>query len=240
MFTQGADAVEADAVEKARAFTDKRAETIDKRPHTRPLRMRGRAILHLVPLAGITGQYRLDISAIQRHWPDIRPLYGGATRQQFNLEGLLVQGERNGEHLNGYLQVFRTGAIETVRASLHDKEDGKTVIWGNSLEARIGEAIPHYMEGLKALGVPPPFAIMLTLDGLNGTVIRVGARLNVSGAEPIQYESVVTLPDVMIPDYGATADYTRALRPIFDAIWNMAGKPRAETFDDAGNWRPRE
>jgi hypothetical protein len=232
MFTQGAD-----AVEKARAFRDKRIATIDVQRSSRPLVKHGRAILHLVPLTSMAGQFHLDIGSIPS-LPDIRPLGSSGGLARFNLDGILV--EREGDRLHGYVQVFRSGAIETVQASLHSSESGKVVVWGNSLEARIGRSVPDYMDFLKQLGVPPPFAVMLAFDGMSGTVVRVGPQLIADNEEPVQFEHVVVLPEVLISDYGSATDYALALRPIFDAIWNMAGKRRAATFDSSGNWRPRE
>jgi hypothetical protein len=87
--------------------------------------------------------------------------------------------------------------------------------------------------------IPPPFAVMVALEGVSSTTIRVGPHLVPSQAEPVQYEPVAVLPDVLISDYGTAADYHHALRPMFDALWNMAGRRRAATFDANGKWTPR-
>jgi hypothetical protein len=46
------------------------------------------------------------------------------------------------------------------------------------------------------------------------------------------------LPTVIVEDYGCPEDYARALRPIFDALWNAAGFARCTYYDAEGNWRP--
>jgi hypothetical protein len=233
MFTQGAD-----AVERARAFRDKRIATIDVRRTARLLAQQGRAILHLIPLAGVVDHYQLDVGSLRNRWVDIRLLDGYAADYRFNLDGLLVEGPGRDNRLFEYVQVFRSGAIESVQAGLQNRDNGPMVIWGNSLEARIGRAVPGYMGLLQALGAPPPFAAMLTLDNLSSTIIRVGLP-DPTRPEPVQYEQVAVLPEALIEDYGSEADYIRALRPIFDAIWNMAGKARAASYDGSGNWNPK-
>lgn len=234
MFPQGAD-----AAERAREFRDRRVKNIGVRRSEQVLVQHGRAILHVVPLAGAVGQYQLDVGAIAGSPADIRVLGNYSSNRHINLDGLLVEASRGDGNLYAYTQVFRNGAIEAVEAGLHRQENGKQVIWGNSLEARIGETIPSYMDLLRGLGVPPPFVVMLALDGLSNTIVRVTPNLIAAQAEPVQYEPLAVLPEALISDYGTATEYHSALRPLFDAIWNMAGKPRARTFDTNGTWAPQ-
>jgi len=46
------------------------------------------------------------------------------------------------------------------------------------------------------------------------------------------------LPAVTIEGYGGNTDYGRALKQIFDALWNAAGYGGSQSYDAAGNWNP--
>ena len=48
----------------------------------------------------------------------------------------------------------------------------------------------------------------------------------------------ITLPNITIEDFDTLNVYQRALKPIFDAIWNAAGYPKSQSFDQDGNWAP--
>jgi hypothetical protein len=231
MFTLGSG-----ATERARAFRDKRVADIDIRRGPRPLVKEGRAILHIVPLAGMMGQVQVDLTAADQMWDRFRPLGAAAGDYRINLEGLLV--ERGGDRLHGYTQLFRNGAIESVRAGLWQEDRGVRYVPEAPIENDVALTLPHLLTALQALNVPPPFVVMLTLEGIADRVVRVRTPMYPRESEPIYYEHHAMFPEVLISDYGTAADYQRALRPIFDALWNMGGKPRAETYDQNGNWKP--
>lgn len=46
------------------------------------------------------------------------------------------------------------------------------------------------------------------------------------------------LPAVTIEAYGERADYGRALKQVFDALWNAAGYGGSQSYDAVGNWNP--
>jgi len=44
---------------------------------------------------------------------------------------------------------------------------------------------------------------------------------------------------VMIDDYADFENYRRALKPLFDALWNAAGLPGSASYNPDGSWRRR-
>ena len=44
----------------------------------------------------------------------------------------------------------------------------------------------------------------------------------------------IVLPEFIFENY--PSDLPRALKPVFDAIWNAAGWPRSLGYEDQGNW----
>ena len=80
---------------------------------------------------------------------------------------------------------------------------------------------------------------MLTLEGVAGASYVV--TRNVRNREPRLPETVLSLPECVLEDYGTEANYHAAVRPIFDALWNAAGYARAQSFNAEGLWEdPRE
>lgn len=231
MFTQGAE-----VEERARAFRDKRVATIDVQRTGRRLVGEGRAILHILPLAGLMGQVQVDLEDAAKRWNYLPALGQGAGDFRINLDGLFV--ERGGDRLHGYAQLFRNGGTEAVKAGLWRKIEDKLVVFGRRIEADVAMTLSDHMNFLQTLGVPPPFVVMLTLEGMAGVIVRAVTPSFSGDPEPANYEHIVNFPEIIISEYGTAADYHRALRPIFDAMWNMGGYPRAHTYDAEGNWNP--
>jgi hypothetical protein len=48
------------------------------------------------------------------------------------------------------------------------------------------------------------------------------------------------LPAVTVDDYGDRAHYCKALKQIFDALWNAGGYQGSQSYDVAGNWNRRQ
>ncbi len=104
-------------------------------------------------------------------------------------------------------------------------------------EREIIEACKKYISSYKAIGVAPPIAIMLSLVGCKGVEMLLSQarqwRGNPTG--PIDRE-VAAMPEITIENLDE--DLPRALKPIFDSVWQDCGWPRSLNYDDQGNWHP--
>ena len=96
-------------------------------------------------------------------------------------------------------------------------------------------ALTNYTEGLRELGIPAPFAVLLTLTGVEGAVLGLGGRYYLEDTEPIPCDEL-RLPEISIQEFGTVADYQTAMRPAFDALWNAIGFPQCTLYDDNGLW----
>jgi hypothetical protein len=54
--------------------------------------------------------------------------------------------------------------------------------------------------------------------------------------DPLPLPGDVSFPAIRIENYGSLEDYRRALKPIFDAVWNAAGYGRSQSFSADGQW----
>ncbi len=222
------------AVERARAFRAERLLLIQNGSGPRPLSGNGRFILHIVPLSAVSSSEAFDLEQVFHHHQAFWPLGSMGNSPRFNFDGVI--NERGGEINHGYTQVFRNGIIEATKASLITETHGKKGIAGLKLEQQFFGSLSKYINGLKAIGVEPPLVVMLTFEGVDGAYYYVIGGTFADDSLPID-RSILYLPECVINDYGNDADYHRAVRPAFDALWNAVGFSGSLFFDsDSGLW----
>jgi hypothetical protein len=103
---------------------------------------------------------------------------------------------------------------------------------------------PLYTHNLSLVGVcvkrigkvPPPFVLMISLQGVRGAYLAVRREQFLYDDSSPMLRDSLELPEVTIDSFGEPADYHRAARPAFDALWNAAGYVRSQHFDEEGNW----
>lgn len=221
-------------LERARQFRAERIADIQAAVGERPLVGGGRLILHIVPIASFAGAVTLDMEQVYAEHGRFVPLGQpmGLT-PRYNYHGFI--NERGGDYNHGYTQIFRDGRLEATKASILRDHDGGSIIPGLAQESAFFGALAPYLDGLRAIGVPPPLVILLTMEGVIGA--RYVVRRNLwDDFEPVLPENVLSLPECVLEDYGTEAEYHRTVRPIFDALWNAAGYARAQSFNEEGIW----
>jgi hypothetical protein len=81
--------------------------------------------------------------------------------------------------------------------------------------------------------------IMLGGARMAGTrVVGPDVGFGPPSAPSVLRNQVLQLPAVTIEGYDGKADYGRALKQIFDALWNAAGYGGSQSYDAAGTWNP--
>lgn len=228
LFTAGAD-----ASHRIYQFRDERLREITNGQGPRPLTGDGRLIFHIVPLAAVTSSWQVDLANVFERHQAFRPMGSTGMSPRFNLDGLL--NERGGDRNFGYTQIFRNGAIEATKASIVGAYEGKKYISSGSFEKHIFESLPRYINGLRDIGVPPPLIVLITLEGIKDAAYKV-SNSTFDDPEPVIERDVVFLPECVINEYGDKAEYQRAVKPAFDALWNTAGRVSAQTFSHDGTW----
>ena len=104
-----------------------------------------------------------------------------------------------------------------------------------AFEGNVFEYLPRCLESLRQLGVRPPVSVFLTLVGVRGLRMAMGAFSFDRGNE-IREETLI-LPGAVAEGFSASAG--AILRPMFDRVWNACGLLRTPNFDEADNWVPR-
>jgi hypothetical protein len=195
----------------------------------------GRTVLHIVPYAAFAPAASFPLDAIAKSpWP-VRPIDGSLTDYRYNFDGCLIINGNEAGQCRGYVQVFRSGIIEAVDASLLRRRGAEHSIPSRIFEQGLIGATEMYLAAQKQLAIPPPIAILVTLLGVSGYTMAVSQFVS-SRADtnyPIDRDTLV-LPEFILEDY--PSDVPRALKSTFDTIWNAAGWPTSLGYDEQGEW----
>lgn len=188
-------------------------------------------ILHLLPIASLDPVTQIDISSIkQRSVP--APIGTTGWNYRYNFDGFLhYSNSTQGEATYAYLQVFRSGAIESVYVF---SEHPQKIIPSQWYEEKLILALQQYLIAEMDFGLSPPFFIMLSLIGVKGYELST-KRINRFPLTSYGIDrDVLLLPDVFVEEYAVKA--ADILRPLFDAIWQSAGWDCCKNYDKDGNW----
>ena len=197
----------------------------------------GRLILHIVPFSTFGYGQSLDVKQIYNHASTFQPL-SSSGNSRYNFEGVIVY--RGDEKCSGYTQIFRNGIIEATEAGIVNERDSRILIVSLKFAKDIFGVLPGYLDGLKALDVPSPLAIMISLQEVHGAILGVRDDFSYDALDSLNKsfnKSELLLPEIIIEDYGTEQDYQRAMRPAFDALWNAAGYASSHCFSDDDLWK---
>ncbi len=163
----------ADIEDRIRAFRADRLQRVAANQGGVPIANEGRLILHIVPFAAFSGGPTVapqDAYNLRRYF---EPIGSAASTPRYNFEGFI--NIRGGDECHGYTQVFRNGTIEGTKSSVVGERNG-TRFSPSGFGDSIITALTNYTEGLRELGIPAPFAVLLTLTGVEGAVLGLGGR----------------------------------------------------------------
>ncbi len=217
--------------EFVRRFRDERIERIQSGSAGYRLAGNGRLILHIVPHSAFFTTKTLDPKYIYTHHGAFWSIGAMGNTPRYNFDGLI--NERGGADRLGYTQVFRNGILEATQAEIRFENGRSWDIAGLKLEREFFERLAPYIDGLRSLGIDPPFSVLITLEGVRHA--RYLVHQHGSGTAPIDRD-ILYLPDCLVDCFGEAVSYHSAMRPAFDALWNAVGYPAAEFFDEAGAW----
>lgn len=224
--------------ERIRRFRDERLSRIIADETPVRLRAGAKLVLHIVPVASFASNLNLDTTILGTHARNLEAIGGGGGDDRFNLDGFITY-DRSQAVTTGsrtYCQIYRSGQIESVCADFVSGGGIASVAY----EKDIIQAVLRNLGVLKALEVPCPLLIFLSMVGVSGARLLVSARRMDNHNAPIDRDTLI-LPDILVEDYASVPgknQVARALRPVFDAVWNACGYARSFNFDEEGNWNP--
>ena len=229
----------ADAQQRIKNFRSERIATIVAGRGPVLLPANGRLFVHLIPLSAFGQTAPIDLERAYEAHMQFRPMAARGIDPRFNLDGVINVGfVRGTRESHGYTQVFRNGILEATHADVVDEHGGMPFLRAGGGITNLVEVLPSYFEGLRALDVPTPIVVMISYEGVAGARLGIPHDFHPEEREPFPPVDPLLLPEVIVDEYGSREDYVRALKPIFDALWNAAGFSRCTYYDQDGNWRP--
>jgi hypothetical protein len=228
MFTAGAT-----LLDRVREFRGVRLRAIDNNHTPIQVGAKGRMVLHLVPFSAFSSSTTIDLQKMSG--VALMPIYGSGYNPRYNADGLLAWSGNDPEH-SMYVQVFRNGIMEACAGGVCiEGLAGRQVLYAMDAEDQVLRRLGGYLAGLSAAGVAPPVAVLLSGVRLRDVIVvgnPVGRGVEVS---PLQH-SELTLPEVVLEDFGTSDDHRRELKPVFDALWNAAGYATSQSYGPDGRW----
>ena len=227
----------ASALDRVRAFRAERLAKIEAGEGIVPLVQNGgRLVLHLVPTSAFGLGSPVDLGKAYGAQELLRPMAAMGLTPRINFDGFSNVSHGAGGKAVSYTQVFRNGALEAVKVRVvSDMHPGLLIIPAPDFDRGIFERLPEYLSALQKLDVPPPLVLMITLQGVRDA--RLGVSVDSLDGMPKIDRDTLELPECVIEQYGTDADYQRAVRPAFDALWNTGGFFQSKHFDETGRWR---
>ncbi len=200
-------------------------------------------VVHIVPFSSFNTRQTLDIIKANQNRDLFVPLGCDDRGESFvNFDGILVLSGylRDDKKQKAYTQVFRSGIIEAVMA-FEPGDGNRRIVSANYIEHFVVRATKNYLSALGTLDIKPPFAILISLLGVNGAIIRTGDNYADSERPNVRIphdqlhfvEAVFESIPVDLKECGQT------LRPVLEQLANTAGLASSPSFDDSGKWKER-
>jgi hypothetical protein len=187
-------------------------------------------VTHLLPLSAFGGICRVDLRSLERAPLLLQQIMGGFSYARFNIDGYVAWSDR------AYLQVFRTGSLETVYVFENKvPAEGEAYLPSPTFETQLLRHLQFGKQLLQSLNVEPPIIALVSFTNIKGRRIRVPPGYSSSALDVFDREPLY-IPESVIERFGEA--YLTEARPLIDAVWNAAGWPGSPNYDEQGNYDP--
>jgi Putative DNA-binding domain len=224
---------------KIKSFLDDRLEIIILNKAPVILHSNGKIALHLIPIPNFTHQVSINLNDTNEFYK-IPPLGGGNRTPRRNFEGLLSASLAPGQtSYDNYLQIFRTGVMETVNSEFffpYQKELRMVVSKGCNYEVEIVKTIDQYLRVFKNNKVELPAYLFLSFLGVKDYYIVSDKTRYVFNEIKRLDKTDIKFDPLEIEFYDQ--DLPTLLKPYFDILWNACGFERSYNYDESGKWMP--
>jgi len=195
-------------------------------------------VIHLVPVSSLIGGHELSAVRLKEQRNQFAPPDYQATDFHINIDGVVsyIGWQHKAESSFAYCQVYRQGMVEGVSAMIVTDEDGRRNVASVLLEKMMIQSVSNYLNGLKELGIEPPFAVLSALLDMNGVTLAVGRRQRLIRQGKFDRD-VLVLPDVLVESFAD--EVPTIMKPVFDAMWNAAGWEYSFSYTKDGKWEPQ-
>ena len=197
-----------------------------------PLNPGGCMVAHLLPLAAFLTNTAIDIVADEKPTNRLRPMGASGWNNRINLDGLITFTGAHGQESRAYVQMFRTGVVESV--SVLSRFNGHMNLPSAAYEQNLIDTLTSYLAFTTHFEIEPPFYMFLSFLGVRGCRFGVGRNAGMFEHPAVLREQMLILPEVVVQNREDPP--VQVLRPVFDMVWNAFGFIRSLNYDDQGNW----
>ena len=215
--------------DRARRFRDDRLKSIINNDiWSRELLSSPFCVVHLIPIASMSGQSSLDMQSLYSEFNRFTfATWFGASRK-LNLEGLFVYAplDRHSSQICGYSQIFRSGSLEALSCcgALHDKHK---YIPSHNVADFVREAISKFIYEAQSCKFSGPAIVGAALLGVRGW------DFDHSEAD----RDYLILPETWLDNLESVDNPDSVIRPVLDVMWQCFGKNKCSRFDENGTWK---
>ena len=199
-------------------------------------------VAHVIPYSSQSDYNKINPKTLLSNVIHLQPLsITGGWNDRFNLHGLITYASSKQIPMpHSYVQLFRTGLIESVDNYLFSQKDKKKIIPSTMFEKNIVDSIHKYLLALKKIGLSPPLLISIALLGVKEYRLLIHPQFySHCNSNGLIEEDDLILPDTVINEFPrGIEELATFLKPIFDGLWNAAGFPESLNYEN-GNWNPK-
>jgi hypothetical protein len=209
-----------------------------------PLLDHSALVLHVIPFSAFDTRLALPLGrGIEWYnkFPPVQSNYPSNFR--INVDGLLTlsNAQPNAKAHRAYAQLYHSGIVETVASSFVRRDDPKTRgrLTALNAERSIVQWSHLYLSSLLWLGCRPPFAVLVSLIGVENTLYSFSMGNSLFEDEAGAFDrDQFHFSEVVVEEIPDTAsEYAHILRPLLNEIANAAGRALTPTFDASGQYR---
>ena len=198
--------------------------------------------LHIVPFT--TFDLRLDFPLKQNsdtflNFPFLNTEENGIC--SINFDGLLIVDYKYSNRPNStYVQIYKTGIVESVLSHLHQPNEKTKEIFplsAKAIEYQIAKCSHRYIDSLMKFGFRAPFAILVSIIGVKGIGYSFSSNNDYgfgSGGGKFDRDQF-HFSEIIIESLSSDrVHHAEQIRPLFDQIANAANQENSPSFDRAG------
>lgn len=220
-----------------RAFRSERLSKIVSGDTPYPLIESPIHALHVVPYSAFDPTAILDASEFEGLLNEFYSVHFGMADHRHNLDGFVMAHGTDVTARVGYAQLFRSGVLEFVSASFTDVREEIFRLFPLLVERNSFIWTEKALSVQRGLGIDPPVFVSVSLLGVRGCRLSVGAEHGFMFPE----RRVVDRDDLLLDPVVVESfdqDPKKFLQATMDAVWQAAGWSRSLNYKD-GNWTPR-
>jgi hypothetical protein len=190
--------------------------------------------MHLLPLEAFGRTVEYDIDRLIADPVSLLPLSFHGARLKITYDGIFQYSTN--DRSESYVKAFRQWGIEVFDAAILRATGAlnKQAITPGRYEPQLRKYLNKAIAFLQKVGANPPFALGLSLLGVEGSFIAAATGF---GSDAIEEDELI-IPERIIRDTSQGA-IDKDLKTIFDRIWNAAGFPASQFFNKEGVWQGR-